>query len=754
VIAVTVQRIDLDRARRAAKALLAAARAGDADALARLDGLGAGVRLSAAQLAVARELGAPSWPALVRRAEAQGVARADRIRRFVQAATDRRLDRAEALLAIEPALPRRALDAALVHGEPDVLDAALARDPGLATRPLGTRDWQPLLYVAHSAFLGGPRTDGLLACARALLAAGADPDAAWPHPEFGPQSALSGAAGIAHEPRLTALLLEAGANPDDGESLYHATYAPDHRCVELLLAAGATVPGTNAVAAALDGEDAELVDLLLRHAPGPGEPWPARWPERESWIAFAVWRERSPRVLQRLAAAGADLEWGADGLTPHRLAVRLGRDDLSAALRRLGARPEAEPADELLGAAARGDRARARALAAAHPEALASLRGEGRAALPKAAGDGRRAAVEALLELGVPVAARGELGGTALHHAAWIGRPDLVELLLARGADPRAEATEVGGTPLGWAVHGSLHAPRELREHAGHWVAVAERLVAAGAPLEPGMAEDAAGPLADWLAAHPDEAPAPPAPWGEQMWEADVAWLALLRAIPGTESEPVGDGFAVRTGAGANDLNGVVCTRAQGADPRAAIAWLRGAPAQWLCGPDADVHPALREAGARPERTAVAMGGPLAALDLRGSAEAEPVRDAPGLDAWLAVAVACGWWEDLREALRAIHLGLGLDPEARVQRAVAPGRGLVAWMALGPTVVVRDLAVAPEARRRGLGRALLAQAAAAVPGATALVLAPTPESVPFYERVGLVLAPYPRDRAYHLPAET
>jgi GNAT superfamily N-acetyltransferase len=64
----TEPRIDLDRARRDAKALLRAARAGDPEALRRMR-QDREPRLADAQLAVARALGARSWPALVRRAE-------------------------------------------------------------------------------------------------------------------------------------------------------------------------------------------------------------------------------------------------------------------------------------------------------------------------------------------------------------------------------------------------------------------------------------------------------------------------------------------------------------------------------------------------------------------------------------------------------------------------------------------------------------------------------------------------------------
>jgi hypothetical protein len=61
---------DLGQVRRQAKQLLRAAKGGDAAALARLAAVSASLTLSGAQLALARELGQPSWPALVREIEA------------------------------------------------------------------------------------------------------------------------------------------------------------------------------------------------------------------------------------------------------------------------------------------------------------------------------------------------------------------------------------------------------------------------------------------------------------------------------------------------------------------------------------------------------------------------------------------------------------------------------------------------------------------------------------------------------------
>jgi ankyrin repeat protein len=386
--------------------------------------------------------------------------------KFVRAATEGRHSRAEAMLAAEPAL------------EEDpwvrlVLGRAWDGDPNAAGGPLG---WAPLLYTCHSSF---PTTR----LAVELLGRGADPNAFFVN-EYGQMSALYGAAGIRHDPELTEALLGAGAEPDDGESLYHATEAESPECVRILLEHGAQTASTNALAHALDDDRLEHVRLLLEHGADPDE---------GAYVAHAVRRGRGPEVIELLVAHGADVDrpggetWRGEVplRTPYQHAVLRGKDELAELLARLGASTAVDPADAPVAAIARGERPEQALPEPLDPDAqevivLSALRGN----------------LELVLDVAGPHF-RGVVGGspegTLLHHAAWVGSPELVDRLLERGADATARASF--DTPLAWAAHGSQHHELPGRDHVG----VAERLVAAGAKVEPRFRDAADGPLAEWL---------------------------------------------------------------------------------------------------------------------------------------------------------------------------------------------------------------------------------------------------------------
>jgi ankyrin repeat protein len=384
---------------------------------------------------------------------------------FVLAATDGRRTRAERLLVAQPEIERDPW-ARLVFGR------GWDGDPNERGGPRG---WAPLLYVCHSCFASA-------ALARELLARGADPNATFRN-EHGEMSALYGAAGVVHDPELTLILLEAGADPNDGESLYHATEAESPECLRLLLEHGAETPGTNALAHALDDDRLEAVRLLLEAGADPNE---------GALVAHAVRRGRGPEFLRLLAGYGADLDrpggetWrGRVPLrTPYQHAILRGRTDSAEALAELGASTDVDPADSAVAAVARGERPASAIPQDPDPDAqevliLNALRGR----------------LELVVELVGPTF-RGVIGGsppgTLVQHAAWFGDPELVAALLRRGADPGIDASSA----LAWAAHGSRHNRASACDH----VAVAEALVSAGAVVEPRFLDEADGPLHDWLA--------------------------------------------------------------------------------------------------------------------------------------------------------------------------------------------------------------------------------------------------------------
>ena len=384
---------------------------------------------------------------------------------FVLAATNRQRTRAEAMLAARPQLaddPWAGL----------VLGRGWLGDPN---EPGGPRGWAPLLYVCHSCFPSAT-------LARELLARGADPNATFEN-EYGHMSALYGAAGVAHDAELTHALLEAGADPDDGESLYHATESRSTACLELLLEHGARTSHTNALAHALDDERFDHVRLLLEAGADPNE---------HAHVAHAVRRGRGPEYIRLLAEHGADLDrpggetWRGNVplRTPYQHARLRARHDVVRTLAELGASTEVDQADAAIESLARGERPTTPL--PPHPDVdaqevivLAALGGHVDAVVD-AVGPGFRGVVG------------GSPEGTLVEHAAWVGDAALVERLLALRAEH--------GAALGWTAHGS----RNHRAPGRDYVAVAELLVAAGTPLEAGLLDDAEGPLYAWLEARLD----------------------------------------------------------------------------------------------------------------------------------------------------------------------------------------------------------------------------------------------------------
>lgn len=441
-------RPDLAHLKKQAKELLRAQRAEDPAA-----------RLSDAQFRLAREYGFASWPALRRHVEqVRGLTVSDWLSLVYAGDTiggthiARPVLAARLLSSVDGLGPADPFVTCIV-GDVDGVSAAVAADPGWVHRSGGPLSLTPLVAVTHSSLVRLPEfADGLRECARLLLAAGADPNQTSTPPGGHPLSALYGAAGVTHDVPLVELLLAAGANPDDNESLYHSL--GDVERVRLLLAAGATVTGTNAMYAIADHDDAEVLRLLLAHGGDPNEASPSL----ATPLLHAIRRRCSTAFVRLLLDAGADPgAVGPDGVDAYRKALRFGLPDAAALLRDRTADTVGDAMDareELIAACARGDEDEARRLLAAHPGLVGTLDDGQRRLLPDLAAAGAPDAVRLMVGAGWPVDTHGgDWHATALNHAVFRGDAGLTRFLLEHGADPAVRhgfGDTVVGT-LSWA---------------------------------------------------------------------------------------------------------------------------------------------------------------------------------------------------------------------------------------------------------------------------------------------------------------
>jgi len=472
-----VASLNIEFYRKAAKALLKAARAGDRDANDRLKATGTTGEmpkdvhvLHVAQLAIAREQGFASWPRFVAfitesQLDFQGL-----VTCFIDAATSD-LRRARDLLADHPEIADAGFYAALVLGQWERVAARLEADPDLATRKSGPENVEPIVYVCFSRF-GHPRSDraGQLALTlRLLLRHGADPNTAM-EAEHGPLSCLYATAGLLGNAEMSRILLDAGADPNDGESLYHSTEHPDHVCLKLLLEHGARVKGSNALIHMLDREDPEGLRLLLDAGGDPNE----TTPQGDTALHAAVWRGRGAGIVRMLVDAGTDLDAVRDdGRTAYALAAVSGRGAILDLLAACGADTRLSPFDALV--AGRD--------VAVPPE---SARGAGNATLlVQLAEAGNVAAVANILKAGVPVDVRGGMGETALHWACWKGNVPLMRLLIDAGAPFDVHDKVFNAMPSGWLHHGAGN----CRE--GDYAGGARLLMAAGVTIWDGPSGNA-----------------------------------------------------------------------------------------------------------------------------------------------------------------------------------------------------------------------------------------------------------------------
>jgi ankyrin repeat protein len=507
-------RFNVDHLKKQAKDLIRRYRSRDPEAMARFrhalpaaegrsdkEVAALALRLHDAQSCVARGYGFASWADLRRYAEVQSASRHDRAARVLHwlglvysgevHGTFNRANPGVAvrMLAESPDLAADNPYLACAVGNQAALRQATQSDPAWINRAGGPLQLPPLVAVTHSSLLQLPEfRERLHGSARFLLAAGADPNQRignrWPPASLSkpnddqPLSALYGAAGRNHDPELTKLLLAAGADPNDDESLYHALESL--ACTRLLLEQGARIEGTNALYRAFDLDHVAVLELLLQHGANPNEP--ARNPPLTDWgspLLWAIRRRRSRRHVEVLLQAGADpAARTPSGASAYSLALQFGLADVAELLRATaGAEPISEE-EEFIAACARGDEAEARRIRSRRPDLPGGL-GEARLRLlPDMTAEGGEEGARVMVKLGWPIAVRGgDWNASALNLAVFRGNAGLTRFLLEHGASWREEHghdDNACGT-LSWA---SRNVPIE----GGDWAGCARALLDHGMP--------------------------------------------------------------------------------------------------------------------------------------------------------------------------------------------------------------------------------------------------------------------------------
>lgn len=500
----------LDYLRRQAKQLKRDFSQGRRDAVDRVRKVlpeGASIRHADALHVIAREQGHQSWPRLKLAVDLSEMDRSARAERLKIALYLGQNWLTEDLLRADPDLPAHNLGLRCAIYDVDGVRRALDRDPGAAVRMIGVR--RPILHLAFSRhFRAAPdRADAMIAIAEVLVAAGADVNDSYPA-EPGSEhrlSALYGALGHAGNLRLTEWLLDRGADPNDNESLYHATELGHLEGLKLLMRHDVSTRGTNALARMLDFDNLEGARLLLDYGADPNEAVPDHLSGQPidtiPALHQAARRGRDGRFAQLLLDHGADATVIWQGHSAYALARAYGNASFAATLETAGHGRKLREAEAILAACAEG------VVPSGRPLADLRLDDEERRMLTRVIlWEDRLDHAKALVAAGIDPNLPEEMGMTPLHLAGWAGLRDHVAWLLTLGPD-LAHVNDYGGDIVGTIVHGSENRlDVEERDHVG----CARIVLEVGAALRRSdllgaMNEDMLAFLRDWAADHPDQ---------------------------------------------------------------------------------------------------------------------------------------------------------------------------------------------------------------------------------------------------------
>lgn len=366
------------------------------------------------------------------------------------------IDRARGILAKNPEVATADIYSAAVLGNDSSVRQFLQSDISQATAKGGPYGWDALTYLCFSKYLrlDKDRSDGFVRAATALLQSGADANTGFysdehlPEPTF--ESVLYGAAGVAHHDEMTKLLLDHGADPNDGETEYHAPEWFNNRPMELVVESGRLKPMglTTMLHRKLDWTNLSGVIWLLDHGADPNQV--SLWGARA--LDHSLNRDNPLVFIESLLDYGADPRLStSDGINGFMRAAATGRSDALDLFRKRGFAFQLEDDFAFLEACASGQDLLAAKMVAEDPEIVTRLSSVDKPILAGFAGAGNTKGVRILLDLGFDIESKathpGSRGSTALHLAVWRERLATVKLLISRGAS--LTARNPGGlTPL------------------------------------------------------------------------------------------------------------------------------------------------------------------------------------------------------------------------------------------------------------------------------------------------------------------
>ena len=428
--------------------------------------------LSDAQLVIAREYDAASWPKLRERVAAILVASGDPMDLLRQAFAEDDATLLRQLLERHPVLKARIDEPVEAFNSP-VITQVRSREMLNVLLDAGAN-----LNVRSKWWAGG----------FALLDT-AEPDLANYAIERGAEVTVHAAARLGMTEKLRELL---SANPKlvharggDGQTPLH--FASTIAVAELLLNHGADIDAldvdhesTPAQYMVRDRQEVarHLVqrgcrtDLLLAAALGDAALVRRHLDSDPECIRMRVTHEYFPKHHHH--SGGTIYQWTLGWfVSPHEVAREFGHADIVQLLM------ERSPTDvRFLAACWMADETEVRRLLTQHPQLPSTLSANDRRHVALAARNNRTDAVRTMLAAGLPVNATGEHEGTPLHWAAFHGNAEMTRAILNYAPPLEQTDRSFNAPPLGWAIHGSEHG---WRAKTGDYPAVVELLLNAGA---------------------------------------------------------------------------------------------------------------------------------------------------------------------------------------------------------------------------------------------------------------------------------